>query len=262
MTDAGRPPGKKRYRAQVAYEGTDFYGFQRQAGETPTVQGALERALTAVTGHTVTVLGAGRTDSGVHASAQVIAFDAAWRHGPAALLRAVNVNLPPTVALLQLKPTAADFHPRYDARSRTYAYTLYASPVRRPLLERYAWGLRCGALNMAAMAEAAALLRGTHDFATFGQPPQGTNTVRTVFRSELETVQTLVPQGVLVRYTIEANAFLYRMVRRIVGALVRVGRGQLSVTEFAEGLAATDNRWPNRTAPARGLCLIGVRYDE
>ena len=262
MAGAGRAPQQRRYRALVAYEGTDFYGFQRQAGETPTVQGALERALAAVTGRRVAVLGAGRTDSGVHASGQVIAFDAAWRHGAGALQRAVNAHLPPTVALLQLEPTAADFHPRYDARSRTYAYTLYASPVRQPLLERYAWGLRCGGLNVAAMVEAAALLCGTHDFATFGQPPQGTNTVRTVFRSELETVHPLQPQGAVLRYTIEADAFLYRMVRRIVGALARVGRGKLSVEDLAEGLAAADNRWPNRTAPARGLCLIGVRYNE
>ncbi len=262
MAGVNRPPQAQRYRALVAYEGTGFYGFQRQAGETPTVQGALESALATVTGQTVTVLGAGRTDSGVHASGQVVAFDAAWRHGPDALQRAVNANLPPTVALLELAPTAAAFHPRYDARSRTYAYTLYVCPVRQPLLERYAWGLRGNALNVAAMAEAAALLCGQHDFATFGRPPQGTNTVRTVFRSDVEMVQALQPQGALVRYTIEANAFLYRMVRRIVGALARVGRGQLSVADFAAGLASADSRWPNQTAPARGLCLIGVRYDE
>ncbi len=260
MAVAGQRP--QRFRALVAYEGTGFCGFQRQGGQTPTVQGALERALLAATGQAVSVLGAGRTDSGVHASGQVIAFDAAWRHSPEALLRAVNANLPPSVALLHLQPCPAAFHPRYDARSRTYVYTLYVCPVRQPLLERYAWGLRGEALDMAAMAQAAALLLGTHDFATFGRPPQGTNTVRTVFRSELQTVQTLKSQGVLARYTIEANAFLYRMVRRIVGALARVGRRQLSVADFAEGLAAADNRWPNQTAPARGLCLSEVRYDE
>lgn len=265
MTRAEHPPTDplpvRRYRAVVAYDGTHFFGFQRQAGDTPTVQGALEAALERVTRQPVSVTGAGRTDSGVHASGQVIAFDAAWGHPTGALLRALNANLPDTVALQTLAEAAADFHPRYDARSRTYDYTLYAAPVRQPFLNNLAWHVSTRPLDLAVMQQGAALLLGTRDFATFGQPPQGDNTVRTVLRSEIALVDTpdLVQQTLY--YTIEAEAFLYRMVRRIVGALARLGRRQITLDAFAAALHAADGTWPNQTAPACGLCLTKVMYE-
>lgn len=265
MTRADRPPADplpvRRYRAVVAYDGTLFFGFQRQAGDTPTVQGALEAALQRVTRQPVTVTGAGRTDSGVHASGQVIAFDAIWQHPTGALLRAINANLPDSVALQTLAEAAADFHPRFDARSRTYDYTLYAAPVRQPLLNNLAWHVSTRPLDLAAMQEGAALLLGTHDFATFGQPPQGENTVRTLLRSELALIDAHDSTRQTLRYTIAADAFLYRMVRRIVGALARLGRGQITLDEFAAAFRAADGTWPNQTAPARGLCLTKVMYE-
>ncbi len=251
----------ERYRAVVAYDGTPYYGFQRQAGDTPTVQGTLESALARVTQQAITVLGAGRTDTGVHAAGQVIAFDAEWRHTPHDLWRALNANLPDTVAVQSLEVAPKGFHPRYDARSRTYEYTLYVAPVRHPLLDRYAWHVPASApLDLVAMQRAAESLVGVHDFAAFGQPTQGECTIREVMRSEFAVTTGRTPREQVIRYTIEGNAFLYRMVRRVVGALVRVGRGDVSLEEFAAVFEAAQGDWPNQTAPPHGLCLIEVIY--
>lgn len=253
--------GVTRYRAVLAYDGTGYHGFQRQAGDTPTIQGAVEAALARVTGQPVTITGAGRTDTGVHATGQVIAFDVAWKHAVQDLWRAVNANLPDGIALQTLDKTGAEFHPRYDARSRAYEYTLYTAPVRQPLVDRYAWFVAGrGLLDIDGMQAAAASLIGRHDFATFGRPPQGDNSVRCVQRSEIKAMPGQAPGEQRFRYTIEADAFLYRMVRRIVGALVRVGRRKLSVQEFEAVFRAADGAWPNQTAPARGLCLVKVTY--
>lgn len=254
------PPTVRRYRAVLAYDGTRYRGFQRQAGDTPTVQGALEAAIQRVTQQAVTVVGAGRTDTGVHATGQVIAFDAAWQHPTEALWRAINANAPDDIALQSLANTDATFHPRYDARSRTYEYTLYVAPVRQPILNNWAWHVPTRMLDLARMQHAASQLLGTHDFATFGQPPQGDNTVREMLHSEVAQVRDLMPEGREIRYTIAANAFLYRMVRRIVGALVRVGSGQVTLDEFEAAFRAADGTWPTQTAPARGLCLTTVTY--
>lgn len=263
MAQVARPP--VRYRAVVAYDGTRYYGFQRQAGDTPTIQGALETALARVTQQSVTVTGAGRTDRGVHATGQVIAFEVVWRHLTHDLWRAVNANLPDAIALQTLAEAVADFHPRFDARSRMYEYTLYAAPVRQPLLNNMAWHVPTQQpLDIAAMQQAAEMVIGTHDFATFGQPPQGENTIRTVMRSVFEPLPNARPEVQMLRYTIEANAFLYRMVRRMVGTLVRVGTGQLSLAAFEAAFSAADgsgaqNR-AEQTAAAHGLCLVRVTY--
>ncbi len=260
---ARRPAALTRYRAVVAYEGTRCYGFQRQAGDTPTIQGEIESAIGRVTQQQVTVSGAGRTDSGVHATGQVIAFDVAWNHTPDDLWRAINAHLPDDIALQRLDVAHADFHPRYDAHSRVYEYTLYVAPVRQPLLNNTAWHVPSSrSLDVNVMQQAAASLIGVHDFATFGQPPQGESTLREVFRSELAVSPGVEPGHQLIRYTIEANAFLYRMVRRIVGALVRLGSAQISLAEFDAARRAADGSWPNQTAPARGLCLIEVTYGD
>ncbi|GAB4575877.1 MAG: tRNA pseudouridine(38-40) synthase TruA [Anaerolineae bacterium] len=248
----------QRFRATLAYDGTVYAGFQRQAGGTPTIQGAVEQALKRVTGQPVTVLGAGRTDAGVHATGQVIAFDVAWRHEPEALLRALNANLPTDIALQTLAVAAPGFHPRYSARSRTYEYHFYVGRVRQPLWDRYAWQIPYS-LDRAAMACAAALLVGEHDFATFGQPPgqhRPASTVRTVLRSEFAWGQP----GERCRYTITANAFLQRMVRSIMGTLVEVGRGAMDCEMFAAVLAAADRSQAGPSAPPHGLTLVSVEY--
>ncbi len=240
-------------RATVAYDGTDFNGYQVQAGQR-TVQGTLEAALMQVTQERVRISAAGRTDSGVHALGQVIAFRTRWAHSIGALLRGLNAVLPSDVAILTLDLAPEGFHPRFDARSRVYRYTVWNDPARNPLLRRYAYWVS-QPLNVAAMNEAAQLLVGTHDFATFGLPPKGTRTVRRVIRAGwTQNLHTLY-------FEIEADAFLYRMVRSIVGTLLKIGRGEWSIDEFVARFAATDRSLSGPVAPAYGLCLMAVNYD-
>jgi tRNA pseudouridine38-40 synthase len=242
-----------RLRGVVAYDGTEYSGFQRQANAL-TVQEVLEAALAQITQETVTVLAAGRTDAGVHATGQVVAFDAAWRHGVDDLWRALNAVLPADIAFLQIGEAAPDFHPRYDARSRRYRYTVYNAPVRWPLILRYSLHV-AAALDIVAMDRAAQLLVGEHDFAAFGQPPkQGGITVRHVLVAEWGRD---APQ---LYFDIEANAFLYRMVRSIVGTLLQVGRGEMKAEEFAAVLTSCDRDRAGPTAPPHGLCLVEVKY--
>jgi tRNA pseudouridine38-40 synthase len=241
-----------RVRVVVAYDGTDYQGFQRQVNG-PTVQETLEAALGQITQTKVTVLAAGRTDAGVHAEGQVIAFDTVWRHGLSNLERAMNAVLPPDIAVRDLVRVAPGFHPRYDACSRRYRYTVYNAPVRSPLAR--GTSLHVGKpLDLEAMRRATALIVGEHDFAAFGRPPQGSKTVRRV----IEAGWTADPPWLF--FEIEADAFLFRMVRSIVGTLLWVGRGRLSPDEFEAILASRDRSRAGQTAPAHGLCLIQVRY--
>lgn len=245
-----------RYRATLAYDGTAYAGFQRQAGDTLTIQGALETALRRVSGQAATVIGAGRTDAGVHASGQVVAFDVSWRHPPGDLLRALNATLPSDIALQAIAPAGEDFHPRFSARSRTYVYRLYNRRIRQPLWDRFTWRVE-HRLDVGAMRQAAALLVGEHDFATFGQPPRGENTVRVVYASAL----ALDAQDAgLIQYEITANAFLKRMVRSIVGTLVEVGRGAMTFTEFEAAFRAANRSLAGPSAPPMGLTLVRVDY--
>jgi tRNA pseudouridine38-40 synthase len=247
----------RRFRAVLAYDGSAYVGFQRQAAGLPTVQGAVEDALARVTGEHVMVTGAGRTDTGVHATGQVIAFDTGWGHSPEALLSALNVTLPGDIALQSIRQHEG-FHPRFDAVSRIYNYTLFQTPVRQPLDRHRAWHFR-GTLETEAVDAAAALLIGRRDFAALGQAPSGENTVRTVIRSAWQ--RTPRPWGTMWEYTIEGDAFLQHMVRRAVGAMVDVGRGRMTVEELAEALerAALLNV---HLAPPHGLVLARVRYRD
>jgi len=219
------------------------------------VQGELERAISAIAPTDVTIVAAGRTDSGVHARGQVISFELAWRHGDEALQRAINANLPPDVVILSLAETVADFHPRYGAGRRTYEYHLYNEPLRSPLRRRRSWHVP-HPLDVERMNEASAHLVGAHDFATFGQPPQGESTVRHLFRAGWRRQDSLIIFG------IEGNAFLYRMVRSIVGSLKMVGDGSWSVQEFVDAFHAGDRSRAGPTAPPHGLYLVAVAYDE
>lgn len=248
-----------RYRATIAYDGTEFHGFQRQA-KGRTVQGELERALGEVAQPGATVLGAGRTDSGVHAAGQVIGFEADWRHGPEDLRRALNAHLPPDLVVLMMSEAPAEFHPRRSARGRRYRYTIYQSPQRHPLIDRYAWQV-WPPLSMAALNQASARLIGQHDFAAFGTAPdEGGHTRRRVARSEWNTETPDEPEVTLLRFHIEADAFLFRMVRSLVGTLKSVGLGSLRPDEFEAVLNSRDRARSGPAAPAQGLCLMEVTY--
>ena len=244
-----------RYQAVIEYDGTEFVGFQRQAAGR-TVQGELEGALSRVGWSGRAVLGAGRTDTGVHALGQVIAFDFEWNHGSADLLAALNANLPRDIAVQSLREADPGFHPRFAARSRSYRYTIYNRPVRSPRAGRFAWHVWPPALQIEAMQAAGRTLLGTQDFAAFGaDPDEGENTVRTVTRADWSAGE----EGWL-HFDIRADAFLRRMVRSLVGALVAVGAGHLGLDEFQAILAARDrNRCPP-VAPPQGLCLMEVEY--
>jgi tRNA pseudouridine38-40 synthase len=242
-----------RFRALVEYDGTAYCGFQRQLAQ-PSIQGELEQAILAVTGQPATVIGAGRTDSGVHALGQVIAFDLSWKHGPDTLLRAMNANLPQEIAVNRLEVADKNFHPRYDATRRAYEYHIYNRPVRSPLRHTRSWHVP-RPLDEQAMNQAAATLIGVRDFATFGQPPQGENTVREIFRAYWDR------QEELLIFHIEANAFLFRMVRSLVGTMKVLGEGSWTVSDFMGALAACDRRRAGQTAPPQGLFLVSVNYD-
>lgn len=243
-----------RVRALVAYDGTDYSGFQRQAN-APTVQETLEEALAQITQETVSIVAAGRTDAGVHAEGQVIAFDASWRHEPQALRRALNAVLPRDIAIREVREAQADFHPRYDAVRRCYRYSLYNAPVRCPLNRRFRLHI-ARPLDVELMQRAAQALVGEHDFATFGRPPQGSVTIRRIFRAEWRD------EAPDLAFEIEGNAFLYRMVRSIVGALLLVGQGRMSIRAFEAAFASRERGQAGPTAPPHGLCLVEVIYEE
>jgi tRNA pseudouridine38-40 synthase len=238
--------------AVIEYDGTDYLGFQLQA-EGRTIQGEVERALAEVTRRETRVVGAGRTDAGVHAMGQVISFVPQWKHSLPELQRAMNALLPEDIAVHQMAWVADDFHPRFSAVSREYRYTILNQPLRSPLARRFAYHYR-KPLDMEAMARAARCLVGSHDFASFGRPPQGDNTVRRVYQAEYTR------QDQFIYFDIVANAFLYRMVRNIVGTLLLVGAGELSPESFEEILGAKDRRRAGPAAPAHGLCLMRVNY--
>lgn len=240
------------YRAVVEYDGTCYHGFQVQAQE-PTVQQALEGALDRATQQASRVVAAGRTDAGVHAQGQVIAFQVAWDHSVDELQRALNALLPRDIAVRELQVAAEGFHPRFSAVSREYRYTILNQPLRSPLARRFAYHVP-RPLDVKAMTRACACLVGEHDFASFGQPPQGDNTVRHVYRAGWSR------EGRFVYFDIEANAFLYRMVRSIVGTALWVGMNELLPSGMEEVLAARDRSRAAPTVPPHGLCLVSVSY--
>ncbi len=263
--EVGNPKSEastQKLMAVIEYDGTDYLGFQVQA-QGATIQGEIERALAAVAQEEIRVMGAGRTDTGVHAQGQVIAFSTSWRHPIEELQRALNAVLPKDIAVRELRPVSQDFHPRFDAVSREYRYTIYNQPLRSPLARRFAYhfsppfhpphfGGEIG--GVAAMNEAARVLVGSHDFASFGRAPQGDNTVRRVYQAQW------TPEEPFVYFDIVANAFLYRMVRSLVGTLLLVGAGKLSPDGFEEILRSADRDRAGQLAPAHGLCLIKVNY--
>jgi tRNA pseudouridine38-40 synthase len=243
-----------RIRAIVAYDGTEYQGFQRQANG-PTVQEALETALARVTCEEIRLWPAGRTDAGVHAAGQVIAFDTSWKHPLNTLQRALNAVLPPDVAVRDVVQARPDFHPRFDAFSRRYRYTVYNHPIRSPLVRRMSLHVP-RELDVAAMEACAQAIVGQHGFATFGTPPQGNNTVRTVVQAGWRA------DWPWITFDIEANAFLYRMVRSLVGTMLQVGLGRITATAFQEAFAARDRARAGPTAEPQGLSLVEVKYES
>jgi tRNA pseudouridine38-40 synthase len=243
----------RTFRATVAYDGTDFFGWQIQPGRR-TVQGLIEDAIESTTGRRVRVTGAGRTDRGVHATGQVASFDLATSLPTATLERALNATLPRDVALSGLAPAPAGWNARRLAVARVYIYTI--ARRRSPLARRTAWEMWAG-LDLGRIRAASRALLGEHDMSTFTtSPPEGKSRVVRLSRVDWRE------EGDVLLAEFEADRFLRGMVRRIVGTLVEVGRGKREPDDVARILNARDRTLAGPTAPARGLCLVSATYPE
>lgn len=241
-----------RYQIILAYDGTQFFGYQRQS-ETRTVQLVLENALRSLGWMGQTVYCAGRTDTGVHASGQVVVFDFEWSHPKEKLLKAINANLPQDVSVKEIRTRSEGFHPRFDALSRTYRYNLYISRDRDPILQRFAWRI-WPEVELDVLEKTAEYLTGTHDFAAFGTPPKpGGHTIRTVHRTEWYATKDGFS------FEVTANAFLYHMVRRMVYLQILAGQKRIELADFHE-CVEHKKKITAGLAPPNGLILTAVEY--
>ncbi len=247
-----------RYQAILAYDGTDFKGFQRQAGKTEkrTVQSVFEAALKNIGWTGRAVLSAGRTDTGVHASGQVAAFDLEWQHSADQLLAALNAHLPSDVAVREVQAVTPGFHPRYDAICRSYEYRLFADPVRDPRRERYAWRIWPD-VNLERMQTGTSCLPGTHDFRSFGRAPHsGGSTIRAIYQADWH-----IDREDFI-FEIRGSGFLYRMVRKLVGFLVEIGQERVEPETMKVLLQEKSPELVKSIAPAHGLTLVAVEYES
>jgi tRNA pseudouridine38-40 synthase len=243
----------QRWKCVCAYDGTTFNGWQSQEGGN-TIQDMIERQLAKILGRKIRLEGSGRTDSGVHALAQVFHFDADWNHGAEKLRRAMQTGLPRTIQLKSLRTVPAGFHARFAARGKIYRYHIHLGSAD-PFATAWCWSVG-REVDWAAMVATAKLLRGKHDFWAFSGENDRTyeTTVRDLRRLDLRR------RGRRVTFTFEADGFLYKMVRSLTGALVNVGLGKLSPHAVAD-LLKTRRRIPAvLTAPAQGLFLVKVIY--
>lgn len=261
-----RQPSMERYQVILAYDGSHYKGFQRQANAR-SVQTVVENALRKVGWAGKSILAAGRTDTGVHATGQVIAFELAWGHSTQDLQTALNAYLPSDVVAREVRQVCPSFHPRHDASWRKYIYRLYCQPVRQPLLEHYAWRV-WPAVDLDRLREAAQPLVGTHDFGAFGSSPQeGGSTTRVVLQADWEC------EAPYLVFEIAAQAFLFHMVRRIVYMQVMIAQGKLTLSDLQQSLdSGADvridvkqeqnpaHRLVHGLAPAQGLILVEVDY--
>jgi tRNA pseudouridine38-40 synthase len=267
------------FKLTLAYDGTGFVGWQRQAAGT-SVQGLVEDALRELEGRDVAVMGAGRTDAGVHALGQVAGVSLERAIDPPALIRAINARLPDAVRVLDAVEASARFHARFEARSKTYRYRVWNGDVMSPFDRAYAWHIAAPMLDVEAMASAAILIEGRRDFAAFQTSGTDTRTtVREVFSSRLTSHRAALHaaakdpgtgggredlqmgRGTLITYEITGDGFLRHMVRTIVGSLIEVGRGRHPVAWLSEVLGSRDRGAAGATAPAEGLFLVRVAYD-
>jgi tRNA pseudouridine38-40 synthase len=243
----------RRLKLGLEYDGTAYHGWQVQPG-LDTIQGRLETAISRLTGSPIHVMGAGRTDAGVHALGQVASCEAAVRLDDLRLRRALNALLPRDIVVTGVETAPAGFDARRSARSKTYRYTLLRRDYPSALHGRYSLYVP-HFLNLDAMQDAASHLVGTHDFSAFRA---GTCTAATPIRTLRRA--SWATDGDLWRFEVEGDAFLQHMVRIIVGTLLNVGRGRRRPADVAAILASRDRRCAGKTAPAQGLCLVAVEY--
>ena len=240
------------YKITIAYDGTDYQGWQMQ-GTIPTIQLVISRALATLEGTPVTVHGAGRTDSGVHAEGQVASFQLTKEWSGRALRQALNGNLPHDIRVLEAEPVSDEFHPRASAKGKTYRYQLYNADVMNPLLARHAWHYH-HALNLTKLQQDGEALLGTHDFTAFTVSDCETKTkIRTI------TTFQIARQAALLQLYFTGNGFLRYQIRTMVLALLEMNRGRLAMT-MSELIRSQQRALIRGSAPAKGLTLMRVEY--
>ena len=298
MTDIDQPvptrpgPGPKTWKLTLAYDGTDFSGWQIQPG-SPTIQGELQAALGRVTGESPLPQGSGRTDAGVHALCQVASFELQANIPPENLLRALNRTLPASIRILESRTVRSTFHARHSAVSKTYEYRVFREPICPPFLARYVHACP-SSMDVEALQRSAALFEGRHDFLSFAAtdpdlaarqlaekkgslrlpsalqtgpgedasafpPPGKRGAIRTIFSSTWEERPT--HDGKLLVYRVRGNGFLHHMVRNLLGTMLDIGRGYSPLDAIPAMLAARSRDAAGPTAPAQGLFLHSVDYD-
>jgi tRNA pseudouridine38-40 synthase len=250
----GAKQGEQNIRLVIAYDGTGYFGWQRQLNQ-PTIQGTIEDKIGLMVGTPVTLIGSGRTDAGVHALNQVANFRISTTLTPAIFFKGLNSLLPEGIVIKQAEYAPPEFHARYDAKSKLYEYRVYNESLRSPFLRHYAWHI-ARSLDSKAMKECLDIITGPHDFSAFcsaGDEP--TNPIRTMIRAALS-----IREKSLLVFEFEANGFLRHMVRKIMGTIAKTGTGEMSVKEFHRILVSKDRQQAGAKAPPGGLYLKKVRY--
>lgn len=243
----------KNYKITVEYDGTDFGGWQRQKNAR-TVQEELERAVSKITTEEVNVIGSGRTDAGVHALGQVANFKTNSRIKPGNLLKGMNSLLPESITVKNIEEVNLKFNARYDQKLKTYKYTIWNSPIRTSLNFKFCHHLAVP-LNIKKIRSGSKFLLGEHNFSSFeSKSNKGKNSVRELKVIKIDTDEDYI------NISITGTGFLYNMVRAIVGTLIEVGRGKLEPAEVKHILLKKDRKFAGPTAPAKGLCLMEVKY--
>ena len=237
----------------LEYDGSAYHGWQRQAN-APTVQGMIEDKIRIITKSKINLIGAGRTDAGVHAKGQAANFITTSRLEPASWQRALNSLLPSDIVILQAREVSAKFHSRFSARGKVYQYQILNRPLRSVMDRLSIWHITYS-LDINTMKQAAKILVGQHDFSAFKSSGGETKTDRCHVKR-----LTVQRSGDLIVITIEANRFLQYMVRNIIGTLVEAGRGKIKSQGVKQILQSRDRRLAGPTAPPQGLCLVEVKY--
>ncbi|HHY06200.1 MAG TPA: tRNA pseudouridine(38-40) synthase TruA [Clostridia bacterium] len=247
----------RNFKLVVAYEGTNYHGFQIQKGTgLPTIQGVLEKALSTLTKEEIKVIGAGRTDAGVHAKGQVVNFYSQTKIPIEKLPLALNSLLPRDIAVLETKVVPPDFHASFNARSKTYSYLFYNDRIRDPFWQRYAYHIPVPLKSIREMERACQIFQGEHNFRGFcASETKAKRFTRTIYACSLEKVEKII------KLQVTGNGFLYNMVRIMGGTILEVGQGKRKAEEIASLLENGDRTLAGMTLPPQGLYLLSVEYD-
>jgi tRNA pseudouridine38-40 synthase len=245
---------EKNIKLVISYDGTGYFGWQRQVNK-PTIQGKIEEKIRVMAGKSVSLIASGRTDAGVHALRQVANFRVSSAITPSVFLKGLNSLLPDSIIIREAEYVPLDFHARFNAKSKVYEYRIYNEKLQSPFLRHYAWHIS-RVLDLQAMEECLKVIEGAHDFSCFCSAGDGKiDPVRNMIQARLK-----IQNDNLLSFHFEATGFLRHMVRHIMGAMVKVGLGEISIARFTEILESKDRQHVGAKAPPVGLYLRDVRY--